>query len=362
MFNKKPMSVAAFENGGDQWGNRFGGNSFVDSLDAKKIGLEPWKPQEGENLIDIIPYNATEENPLFLAGKTNVGDTMYSLDYFVHKGIGPSNKNVTCLTQYGQRCPLCDEAKRYKESSKAEDQKKGQDMAAKRRVVYVIHDLKSGKFGYWDTGWKSVEEKIQKLARITIDPNTKAAVNPFDWEHGKTIKFFGEKKKFNNRDFIEPDLFSFVDREPLSDAVLEHSVDLATVIRKTSAEDMEKLLTGRAPSSAPQTSAPTTSVTYGSAPTPNPAVSTGTPPQASASYTTSTDTVPPTDNSVSNLAEQAMQAAQGTPQPTQSAPSFDTMQPVHNCPHGHKWGEADAHPECGKCDFWEKCYYDSGNK
>ena len=341
MFNKKPMSVAAFENGGDQWGNRFGGNSFVDSLDAKKIGLEPWKPQEGENLIDIIPYNATEENPLFLAGKTNVGDTMYSLDYFVHKGIGPSNKNITCLTQYGKKCPLCDEAKRCKESPKAEDQKKGQDMSAKRRVVYVIHDLKTDKFGYWDTGWKSVEEKIQKLARVTIDPETKAAVNPFDWEHGKTIKFFGEKKKFNNRDFIEPDLFSFVDRQPLSDAVLEHSVDLATVIRKTSEEDMEKLLTGRAPSYTPQTST--------SANTPSPA-----PVETSAS--TQSEQVG------SSLAEQAMQAAQGTPQPTQSAPSFNTMQPVHSCPHGHNWGEADAHPECGKCDFWEKCYYDSGNK
>lgn len=340
MFNKKPMSVAAFENGGDQWGNRFGGNSFVDSLDAKKVGLEKWKPQEGENLIDVIPYNATEENPLFLAGKTKVGDTMYSLDYFIHKGIGPSNRNVTCLSQYGHRCPLCDEAKRYKDSPKAEDQKKGQDMSAKRRVVYVIHDLKTGKFGYWDTGWKSVEEKIQKLARITIDPVTKAAVNPFDWEHGKTIKFFGEKKKFNGSDFVEPDLFAFVDRQPLTDDVLEHSVDLATVIRKTSEEEMEKLLTGRAPSSAP-TSAPQTSKPVVT-PVPETPIAQPVPTQS--------------EQIASSLAEQAMQAAQSTQATQPQAPSFETMQPAYSCPHGHTWGEADKHPECGKCDFWEKCY------
>ena len=125
MFQKKTMTAKAYENGSNPYGNRFGNSGgFNDSLDVKKTGLEKWKPHDGENNIDVIPFNATAENPLVIAGKAEVGDPMYSLDYFVHRSIGPSKANITCLTQYGEDCPLCREAKRIKELGGKENEDK----------------------------------------------------------------------------------------------------------------------------------------------------------------------------------------------------------------------------------------------
>ena len=350
MFTKKPMNMAAFENGGDQWGNRFGGNGFTDSLDTGKLKLERWKPAEGENLIDVIPFNASEENPLVISGKIGVGDTIYALDYFVHKSIGPSRKNITCLTQYGCDCPLCEEKKRLKNSSSAEDQKKAEKIGSKRRVVYVIHDLKTDKYGFWDTGWKSVEEKVQKLARVTKDSRTGAPINPFDWNCGATIKFYGEKKKFEGNDFVEPDLFSFIERDPLSDEVLEHSVDLATVIKKTTAEEMEQILAGKLVADKTESKSETPSAEK----------------KSDAFKSVEAANVEDWDDNkseTSSLAEQALKAAEpekAEPK-EESKPSFDNMESVHKCPHGYNWGEADKHDECKKCkEFWDQCF-DAGN-
>lgn len=320
MFQKKTMNMNAYANGGDQWGNRFGGNNFSDSIDAKSVGLEKWKPSEGENLIDIIPYNATEGHPLVLAGKTEVGDPLYSLDYFVHRGIGPSSANITCLRQFGKDCPLCREKERLKAIGGQDNEKKAQDINAKRRVVYIVHDLKNNKYGYWDTGWKTVEENITKLARVTIDSRTNAPANVFDWENGMSLKFYGDKKKYNGKDYIEPSLFSFVERPPLSDEALSHSVDLSTTIKFTSAEDMEKLISGKA---------------Y--------AVDKG-----------NTSAAPAQNNPAP--AKPESKPVEAAPAETQPAPTSQPAQTSANsCPCGYNWGEADKHPECASCDFWEKC-------
>ena len=233
MFNKKPIKSVVFANGADENGNRYGSNNWKSTLDLSKIGNpEKYKVREGKNLVDIIPFNAGKNHPMVVNGQCEEGDTMYSLDYFVHKGIGPSQSDFTCLTQYGQRCPICDESKRNYEIGTDDAKKQGGALRSKRRVVYFVHDLIDGKYYYWDTGWLSFESPVNKRAAITTDSRTGAPVNPFDWECGKTISFHGEKDKFNGHDYVKisEGTFDFVDREPLSDEVLNHSVDLSQAI------------------------------------------------------------------------------------------------------------------------------------
>lgn len=357
MFQKKTMTARTYENGSNSYGNRFGNSGgFQDSLDTKKAGLEKWKPAEGENLVDFIPFNATEDNPLVIAGKAEVGDPMYSLDYFVHRNVGPNNANIVCLKQYGEDCPLCRESKRLKELGGEENEKKAQKLNAKRRVVYVVHDLKTNKYGYWDTGYKSVEEPIMNRARMTKDPKTQAAANVFDWHDGMSVRFLGTKKKFEGKEYNEPSTFDFEPREPLSDEVLSHSIDLATVIKKTSAEDMEKLISGKAYSVSSQPK-PTETTTTNSTPSQS---------LESANIEDYDDTQSPAD-----LASQAMSAASGQSfndmkpvesepkeaTPTEQAPTQTTGTTEHKCPFGHGWGETDKHPDCSKCDttIWENC-------
>ena len=157
MFQKKKISSVAHQIGADEQGNRYGGNGFQDFISPK--GLDKWKPQVGPNKIDIIPYNATKSHPLVITGQMEEGDGLYSLDVYVHRGIGPARKNIPCLKQFGKNCPLCNEANRLKNLGTDESSKLSSELYAKRRVVYVVHDLVNDKYGYWDTGYKTVEQK-----------------------------------------------------------------------------------------------------------------------------------------------------------------------------------------------------------
>ena len=320
MFEKKKISKVAHDIGTSDQGNRFGGAGFQDFISPQ--GLEKWKPSEGRNFVDIIPYNATESHPLVVTGQMEVGDGLYSLDVYVHRDIGPSHRNIPCLKQFGKRCPLCEEANRLRNLGTEEGQKASSALYARRRVVYLIHDLNSGKYGYWDTGYKSVEQKINAASEFAIDDSGRK-IDVYDWEEGKTVQFMGKESTFNGKKYIEPDGFGFKDRAPLSDEVLSHSQDLSACLNMVSEEDMEKILAGGAVQSQP---APAQAAPQQPAPAPE------------------------TSSLTEDLASQAMAAP--AKQPVQAAPAQAAGKV---CPCGYKWGEADKHSECATCHAWENC-------
>ena len=330
MFVKKQIKTSVFDNEADKNGNRFGNSSFKDFFNPKKLGLEQWKPtMEANNRVDVIPYNASANNPLVVAGKAAEGDVLYNLDIYVHKGIGPSGSNIACLKQYNKNCPLCREASKYFNLGTEEGKKKGSELAARRRIVYVIRDVVSGKYGYWDTGYKSVAEKLVSVQK-SAQADGGGLVNPYDWENGKTIKFYGKKSVFKDKSFAEPDQFAFEDRAPLSDEVLSHSVDLSDTVTMYTEEEMENILAGNMVSPAADQS----NTQEVSQPTSAPAN------EPVAQSTPSFNDMPPA---------QQPAAASASSEPVVAA-SPDTT-----CPHGHKWGEADSYPECAQCPVWEKC-------
>lgn len=322
MLNKSfKMSAAAIANGKDSNGNFYGGNGFSNNIEPESIGIKAWKPSEGRNLIDIIPFNADKNNPLVVAGKVSEGDVLYSIDYYTHRDVGPGHSNITCLTQYGKDCPLCRENQRlYKMGEQYKDA--ASKIRAKRRVVYLVHDLLHDTYGYWDTAWNQVEEPLTKEAAFAVNEETGEIINVFDWHDGMSVELQGTKDSYSGHEFIKPERFRFVKRQPLSDAVLEHSVDLSTTIKFTSPEDMEKLLSGKAvevKNSAPVAEAP------------------------------KTETVEKTQPTVTqSLAQQAV---------AEPAPAVETpaVQSDKACPCGYTWGDADHHPECSSCQVWEKC-------
>lgn len=330
MLNKNfKMSAAALANGADERGNLYGKGGFSNNIDPTKIGLQEWKPAEGENLIDIIPFNADKNNPLVVSEKAAEGEVLYSLDYFTHRDIGPGHSNITCLQQYNQDCPICRENQRlfglgeqYKEQANK--------LRAKRRVVYVVHDLKTGKYGYWDTSWFQVEQELTKEAAFQINNDTGAKINVFDWEEGMTVQLMGEKDSWAGHEFIKPTRFRFVKRAPLSDEVLEHSVDLSTTVKFMSPEDMEKLISGQAVAT---NSEPVKQV-----------VSEPVTPQPVAQ-----EVKPVVQEPVAQTNFQEMK-------PVESASVAPTA-PVGDkvCPYGHPWSDADHHPECANCQVWDKC-------
>lgn len=342
MFNKKKTSSVAISNGNSETGNRFGGSGFTDFIHPIN-GIEKWKPSAGVNKIDIIPYNASKTHPFVITGQVEEGDCFYSLDIFVHRNIGPSRSAYLCLKQFGKRCPLCEEGSRLRNLGTEDGDKAAKALWANRRVIYLVHDLLNNKYGYWDTGFKSVQQKIAALSNFEVDENTGAKVDVFDWEEGRTIQFIGTEKVFNGNKYIEPDGFNFVKRHPLSDEVLNHSVDLSSALNFPEEETLEKILAGDFSAQGSQNSYQ------------QPAQIKQEDPKPVEINTSST-----IDDKISD----AMSAPVSS-QPQQQAPSQpvapQTVQAsapaAHVCPHGYEWGSADDHPECSKCDpkIWEDC-------
>ena len=334
MFNKKPIKQSVFANGADKNGTRYGASGdWKSTFDPSKIGnLEKYKVREGKNLIDIVPFNASDKHPMVVSGGIELGDTVYSLDYYIHRSIGGAQKDFVCLAQYGKRCPICGESKRYYQKGTEADKKQGGLLRAKRRVIYLVHDLIDGKYYYWDTGWMAFEKPINARAQITIDERTGAPVNPFDWETGKSISFYGVKDKFNGHDYvkIQDGTFDFVSRAPLSDEVLEHSVDLSQGVVMCTEEDMDAALCGKpVVSNEPAKQAEQKPVEQKPV-EPKPAE----PDPA------------PASPAVASLAEQA----------SEPAPAATAAPVEKKCPFGFEWGSADKHPECTRCgNLWESC-------
>ena len=325
MFNKKPINQSVFNTGKSENGNQFGSTGYKSNFDPSKIGnLKKYNIREGLNQIDVIPFNAGPTHPLVISGQCAEGDAMYSLDYFVHKGIGPTGSDFTCLKQYGQNCPICNESKRNYEIGTEDAKKVANSLRNKRRCIYIVHDLIDNKYYYLDQAWFSFEKLVNARAAITIDQATGAPVNAFDWQSGKTITFYGKKDKYNGRDFIKVDegTFGFLDRQPLSDEVLNQGLDPSVGVIVPTEQELDNVLCGKVTVPTPQTTstpAPQSSVT-----TPAPAA-------------TATE----------NLASQALEGSQ----PAQN------VKPAENkCPFGHSWGEADkAYSECETCSLWDKC-------
>ena len=333
MFNKaKKQSAKAAELSNSETGNRYGGAGFRDFISPAN-GLEKWKPSAGINKIDIIPYNASPKHPFVVTKQVDEGDTFYFLEVFVHKGVGASQSNHVCLRQFGKRCPVCEEGNRLHNLGTPAGDEASKKLWASRRIIYLVHDLINNKYGYWDTGFKSVQQKLNSLAQFEMDGNG-AKVDVFDWEEGRTIQFVGTEKTFNGNKYIEPDGFNFAKRQPLSDEVLSHSVDLSTMLNVLNEEALEKVLAG---GSVPSDNTPQ------SQPAPAPV-------QSGNSVAELAAQAQEVDDAVS--AEMAAPAKAEAPAPAaQPAPSAGG----NVCPFGHKWGDADNHPECGTCKAWENC-------
>ena len=326
MFNKKPISQSVFNTGKSENGNQFGSTGYKSNFDPSKIGnLEKYKIREGLNKIDVIPFNAGPTHPLVISGQCSEGDAMYSLDYFVHKGIGPTNSDFTCLKQYGQNCPLCNESRRFYEKGTEDDKKTATSLRNKRRCIYIVHDLIDNKYYYLDQAWFAFEKLVNARAAITIDQATGAPVNAFDWQSGKTITFYGKKDKYQGRDFIKVDegTFGFLDRQPLSDEVLNQGLDPSVGVIVPTEQELDDILCGKVAVSTTQ--------------------STSQPEQSPKQENVQN----PSSNSPESLASQALEGSQ----PAQN------VNPTENkCPFGHGWGEADkAYSECETCSLWDKC-------
>ena len=201
-----------------------------------------YNPGEGKHRINIIPYTIKSKNhPLVKSGEAEVGEKDYVLDFYTHRGVGPSEKTVLCLKNtYGKPCPICEYSASLRKAGKEEEAKA---LKPSRRVVYNIEDLKEpGKLKVFETSHYLFEKELIEEAR---DDDEGGFIDFADEEEGMEIKFRATKVKKGDMEFNEFKSFSFEDRdEPISKKLLDSAISFDELLTVPTYEEVEKILYG----------------------------------------------------------------------------------------------------------------------
>jgi hypothetical protein len=171
-------------------------------------GLTFWKPEQGKQRIDIIPWLTGKQNPTFPEGTAT-----YVLEYYAHKGVGPENKTLLCPKKnYNQKCPICEHVDAELQAGAEWNDVSG--FAAKRRCCYNVVDVgnKSKSIQLFEVSYHLFEKLL--VVDCVVDGEI---ISFADLEEGKTVEFKAREKSFRQATYLEFDSFNFLDREPYPD-------------------------------------------------------------------------------------------------------------------------------------------------
>lgn len=294
--------------------------------------VEFYKPEEGRNRINIIPYEIkTKNHPLVKSGDFEVGEKDYLMDIFVHKNIGASESSVICLKKtFGKPCPICEQAELFKKKGK-EDEAKA--LNPSRRCFYNVQDLKDGKLKVFETSHYLFEKELIDEARDGED----GYVNFADEEEGKEISFKATKEKKGKIEYLAFKSFRFEDRdEPISDEILESAISFDEIMNVPTYEQVEKILFGSDEEGEDSDG--------------------DEPEDEDETPTKSADS--DDEKSFDNMDEVEEKPKKSRTRDEDSDESEEKPKKNNGsgCPYGHKFGkDCDNFDECEDCTCWDKC-------
>lgn len=199
-----------------------GGGLLRDDIE----GVQFWKVQDGENIIDIIPYFAGAFDPDIKNVKE--GQDVYKVQVFQHRDVGPREQSIMCRAfTMGKKCPACEHRTQLqKEGGIEEDTIDKLKVSRYPRVFYNIisymgNDEDKG-IQIWHVSAYSMERFLGSLAK---NPRMKGggyeAFTDFshpDQDIGKSISFTKQGKGLST-EYLG---IKFVDRDyDISDELLE---------------------------------------------------------------------------------------------------------------------------------------------
>lgn len=274
-----------------------------------------FKPEEGRNRINIIPYTIKSKNhPLVRSGDCKVGEKDYIMDIFAHRSIGAGESSVICLKKtYGKPCPVCEQSETFRKQGKEDE---AAALRPSRRVFYNVQDLKDGKLKIFETSHFLFEKELIDEAR----DGEEGFVNFADEDEGKEISFKAVKEKKGKIEYLAFKSFRFEDREDkLDEDLFEDAVSFDEVMNVPTYEQVQKMLYGEdgEEEELPEDGEEETAKTE-----------------------RSVKNEPEEDDD-----EEAVEKAPEKPKKSDGG-----------CPYGHEFGkDCDAYNECDDCTCWDKC-------
>lgn len=155
-------------------------------LNFQDENVQFYKPKEGMNKIDIIPYIVATDNHPHNKEKNNLS---YVLDVYVHSYIGINKSSFVCMQKtYGKRCPICEEQRMYRDQNQKELADK---LNSSRKVFYNIIDTDNRDAGIqiFATSHFLFEKELTEEAFVGADADGNGIILFADIEDGRTISF-----------------------------------------------------------------------------------------------------------------------------------------------------------------------------
>jgi hypothetical protein len=218
-------------------------------MDWKKIdGVKFYKPKEGRNKLNIIPYIIkTKNDPLVKTNDAKVGEQSYMLDAYIHNNIGPSQAQVFCLREmFGKPCSICEQRQQYYNEGKKDE---AAALKAKRICFYNVQDLKndSNEIQVWQVSHFLFEKELIEEAFASGEDNE--PIDFVDIDDGKSVSFRAAETDsvINGKTvkFLEFKSFNFPERDdPLDESWIKKAVSFDELMKYHTYEEAKNLLYG----------------------------------------------------------------------------------------------------------------------
>jgi len=201
-----------------------GGKGILNLEDYSDLSY--YKPKEGKNIIDIIPWIVqTDTHP----DGMEIGDEDYILKVWVHFGVGPMSSTYVCLERtFGKPCPICEEMKALKDDENATDDQINK-LKPKHRAFYNVIDLKAENKGiqlfhvsHWNFEKELADEAETAEEEIIVFS---------DLKEGRSVRFrANEVQRKGFKPYLEYKSFSFEDRDEYEESIQEETIPLDKVL------------------------------------------------------------------------------------------------------------------------------------
>ena len=311
------------------------------SIFKEGLDVQFWDCKQGSHIIDILPYEAGENNP-----KASPGDFTYVLDLWVHYNIGPNDDSYICLSKtYGKPCPVCEYIKKARKSGDY-DEEEIDSIKPRRRTVYAIICYDSPEeeekgIQIWEVAHYFMERHLVELAR---NPRTGGFIVFADpGLEGKSVQFSKKGRGAGNVEFIG---HKFLDRDyEISEDIVESVPCLDDLIYIPTYEEVYKVFYGKNPDEEKESSrrvrVPKETKTIDAD-------------KGEESFEEDDDekNEPSKDSNVKNRRKDV--EVDGT---TEEADKEDKVEDTSTCPAGGVFGrDCDELDYCGGCEFYDNCY------
>ena len=181
-------------------------------------GIQLFKPKSGTMMLDILPYEAGEDNPW-----AEPGNMHWERTYWAHRGIGANSDTYVCprMTRK-QKCPICEFRMALVKKGDDGDEDLIKDLSPKQRQLFNVRNLKDPDKGFqlWDISYHLFGKALD--ARLRNSDEDDEWDKFFFIEEGTTLRVGFAEKSFGGATFYEAETIDFKARkQPYDDEVLE---------------------------------------------------------------------------------------------------------------------------------------------